>query len=55
MASHFLDKAAHGVATAGKIAGIAKGAYDVGKTLYTVGSAVAPYVGAAARTVASMA
>jgi len=29
----------------GKVMGVAKGIYDVGKELYTVGKAVAPIIG----------
>ena len=43
----FLDKASHGVKTAGKIVGIAKGSYDVGKTIYDVGRTIAPLVSGA--------
>ena len=44
----FLDKIGHGIQTAGKVVGIAKGLYDVGKTIYSAGQAVAPLLPAAA-------
>ena len=50
----FLDKATAGVATAGKLAGMAKGAYDVGRTLFSVGRAAAPYVATAARAASAL-
>ena len=41
----FIDSLGNKLEQVGKVMGVAKGIYDVGKELYTVGRAVAPIIG----------